>query len=228
MQFRAPSQPLPAVHHDGSARYLSELHPRPGAEVTSKHWGRGPGSGRAWLRYAPDGEEMRPARAPSARAAGSAGGRPRSRLASRWSTTGSSWRPRPRPLGPRPALRPPAAGRRPASRLAGEGGHLPGFPDGRQRRPACTRTGRAGGQIPGRGPTLGRLPPPPSSPSRWSSTAATCRASSSGSFERLGADVRFYLNPIFTSPSNHRYDVADDDLMLVGGQCGPGPAARRR
>lgn len=214
---------LSAVHHDGSARYLSELHPRPGVEVMVRlRTGAGAPIRRAWLRHAPDGEEMLLPLAPAA---------PRG---------GVRWWSASLPIGEPvvhyrfeleaedgfwfygaagPSAHDPLdasdfrllAGDPPPAWLEGAVLYQI-FPDRFANGDPSLDPGRGvpAGREPGPRTYAWGVPPPPEQPFSLVFYGGDLPgvAQRLDHLQRLGADV-VYLNPVFTSPSNHRYDVAD-------------------
>jgi alpha-glucosidase len=213
---------LSAVHHDGSARYLSQLHPRPGERVLVRlRTGATAPIRRAFLRTIPDGEEMLLPLAPSA---------PRGGV--RWWSAGLDVREPvvhyrftleaedgvwfygafgpsahdPLDLGDFRLL----AGGPPPSWLGGAVFYQI-FPDRFANGDPALDPGR--GQDPGKpGPRTypWGAPPPPEQPFPLVFYGGDLPGvvKRLDHVQRLGADV-LYLNPVFTAPSNHRYDTAD-------------------
>jgi alpha-glucosidase len=210
---------LSSVHHDGSPRYLSALHPRLGERVTVRlRVASGAPIRRAFLRSAPDGEERLTPLAPGA-----------VRGPARWwegvlevseplvgyrftlEAEDGVWFHG--AAGPS-AYDPPdatdfrlVAGDAPPAWLEGAVLYQV-FPDRFARGGDAPGAGAGGAGGPGLLP-WGSPPPPglPFSRAFYGGDLAGV-AEHLDHLAALGADV-LYLNPVFTAPSNHRYDASD-------------------
>ena len=211
---------LSSVHHDGSPRYLSATSPRPGERVVVRlRAGIGAPIRRAFLRAAPDGEEFLTPLVPGAHRG----------PACWWECALQVTEPLVNyrftleaedgvwfyGAGGPSAYDPPdatdfrlVAGEEPPSWLRGAIFYQV-FPD---------RFARGDGTPGASGPGPGLLPwgsPPPAgmpfSQVFYGGDLAGV-AARLDHLARLGADA-LYLNPVFTAPSNHRYDACDLDQV---------------
>ena len=220
---------LSSVHHDGSPRYLSAQHPRLGERIVVRlRVGVGAPIRRAFLRTAPDGEQALTPLVPGARRGPSCWwecalevAEPQVNYRFALEAEDGLWF---YGAGGPSAYDPPdaqdfrlVAGEAPPAWLRGAIFYQV-FPD---------RFARGQGpSVAGPGVLPWGAPPPAGTPLSQVFYGGDLPGLTAhlDHLSRLGADA-LYLNPVFTAPSNHRYDASD--LDHVDPRLGGDPALAR-